>query len=149
MDGAGSYSGQERDYRYGLRDPRPERVSLELRFLFSQTVRQRIVCRVTSASLPYLRTSADGVIIEVFVVPLAKKTRLLGFHGGYPKVALAAPPAEGRANVEFVDFLRELLGLPSRSIEILRGESSRRKTVLLRGIHPEKVAQLVENAPIS
>jgi uncharacterized protein (TIGR00251 family) len=100
---------------------------------------------VTSAALPYLRTSGDGVVLEVFVVPRAKKTRLMGFHGGYPKIALAAPPVEGRANEELVDFLRELL----RSVEMLRGDTSRRKSVLLRGVTPEKIAQVIENAPVS
>jgi uncharacterized protein (TIGR00251 family) len=104
---------------------------------------------VTSAAFPYLRTSGDGVVLEVFVVPRAKKTRLMGFHGGYPKIALAAPPVEGRANEELVDFLRELLTLPSRSVEMLRGDTSRRKSVLLRGVTPEKIAQVIENAPVS
>lgn len=83
------------------------------------------------------------------MVPRAKKTRLMGFHGGYPKVALAAPPVEGRANQELVDFLRELLTLPSRSVEMLRGDTSRRKSVLLRGVTLEKIAQVIENAPVS
>ncbi len=82
-------------------------------------------------------------------MPRAKKTRLMGFHGGYPKIALAAPPVEGRANEELVDFLRELLTLPSRSVEMLRGDTSRRKSVLLRGVTPEKIAQVIENAPVS
>ncbi len=82
-------------------------------------------------------------------MPRAKKTRLMGFHGGYPKVALAAPPVEGRANQELVDFLRELLTLPSRSVEMLRGDTSRRKSVLLRGVTLEKIAQVIENAPVS
>ncbi len=97
----------------------------------------------------YLRRSGDDLIIEVVVTPRAKKTRMTGFHGGYPKIALAAPPVEGKANEELVSFFQDLLDLPSRSVEMVRGDASRRKTLRLRNITLEKVVQLLENASVS
>lgn len=95
---------------------------------------------------PYLRVSKDGVTLEVIVTPRAKRSKFVGFHGGFPKISLAAPPIEGRANEELIDFLQALFGLSGRDIELVRGDTSRRKTVLLRGISPEKVAQLLESS---
>jgi uncharacterized protein (TIGR00251 family) len=97
----------------------------------------------------FLRASKEGLILEVVVVPRAKRSKFVGFHGGYPKIALAAPPIEGRANEELVAFLKELLGLPGRNIELVRGDTSRRKAVILRGIAPEKVLQVLESSQAS
>ena len=87
--------------------------------------------------------------MEVVVAPRAKRSTFVGFHRGYPKIALAAPPVEGRANEELHSFLKELLGLPGRNIELVRGDTSRRKAVLLRGITAEKVSQLLETLKAS
>jgi uncharacterized protein (TIGR00251 family) len=93
----------------------------------------------------FLRPSKDGLILEVVVAPCAKRSKFVGFHGGYPKIALAASPIDGRANEELVAFLKELLGLPGRDIEIVRGDTSRRKAVLLRGIAAPRVLQVLES----
>jgi uncharacterized protein (TIGR00251 family) len=101
---------------------------------------------VTTSSHPYLRASKDGLILEVVVAPRAKRSTFVGFHGGYPKIALAAPPVEGRANDELFSFLKELFGMPGRDIELIRGDTSRRKAVLLRGVSTEKVLQVLETS---
>jgi len=100
---------------------------------------------VRSPAPPFLRPSNEGLILEVVVAPRARRSKFVGFHGGYPKISLAAPPIEGRANEELVSFLKELLGIPGRDIELVRGEASKRKAVLLRGISTEKVLQVLEN----
>ena len=100
---------------------------------------------MTSSAPPFLRPSNEGLILEVVVAPRARRSKFVGFHGGYPKISLAAPPIEGRANEELVSFLKELLGIPGRDIELVRGDASKRKAVLLRGISTEKVLQVLEN----
>jgi len=94
----------------------------------------------------FLRMTKDGVILEVFVTPRAKRSQVVGLHGGFPKIALAAPPIEGRANEALLDFLKELLGVSGRDLTLLRGDTSRRKAILIRGITPERVVQLLESA---
>ena len=42
---------------------------------------------------------------------------------------LAAPPVEGKANAELLRFLSEAFGVPQRAVTLVRGETSRRKTV--------------------
>ncbi len=101
---------------------------------------------MTDSTLQYLRATKDGLILEVVVAPRAKRSKFVGFHGGYPKVSLAAPPIEGRANEELVSLLKELFGIPGRDIELIRGDTSKRKAVLLRGISPEKVLQMLETS---
>lgn len=100
---------------------------------------------VTQPLPPYIKSSKDGTVLEVFVAPRAKRSSFVGFHGGVPKMSLAAPPIEGRANEELLSLLKGIFSLSTRQIELLRGDSSRRKFVLLRGVSAEKAVQVLES----
>ena len=88
-----------------------------------------------------LRDTADGLVATIKVVPNASRSALAGRHGDALKVKLAAPPVDGRANRELVRFLAERAGLPPSAVSILRGETGRHKTVLLRGLTAAKFAE--------
>jgi uncharacterized protein (TIGR00251 family) len=85
-----------------------------------------------------LRATDDGVLLVVRAQPGAKKTAISGIYGEGPaaqlKIAVHAPPVEGRANAALVIFLAEVFSLPKNAIEIVSGEISRSKVFLLRGI---------------
>jgi hypothetical protein len=88
-----------------------------------------------------LRVASAGVTLAVRAQPGAKKTAIAGVYGEGPaaqlKIAVQAPPLEGRANAALVAFLAETFGLPKNAVELLAGESSRSKVFLLRGIGRE------------
>ncbi len=92
----------------------------------------------------YLRPATNGFIVELYIAPRAKLSKVTGLHGGYPKLALAAPPIEGRANEELVRFLSSLLAIPKGSIELLRGATSKRKSLLIQGVPAEIIRQRLE-----
>ena len=75
-----------------------------------------------------------GVQLRLHVQPGASRTGMAGLHGDALKVRVAAPPAGGRANRELLDYLAEFLGVSRAGVELVKGESSRRKTVIVRGI---------------
>lgn len=81
----------------------------------------------------------DGVRIAVRVQPRASRTEIAGPYGEGVKVRLAAPPVEGEANRELVEFLAKALGVPRSSVRIARGERSRSKTVEIEGVDPERL----------
>ena len=85
-----------------------------------------------------LRAAADGVTLAVRAQPGAKKTAITGVYGegaaAQLKIAVQAPPVEGRANSALVAFLAEKFGLPKSSVESISGELSRSKVFLLRGV---------------
>lgn len=69
------------------------------------------------------------------VQPGAKRDALLGrLPGGQWKVAVAAPPVDGRANAAVVEFMSDLLGVPRRQVTLARGTSSRGKVVEIEGL---------------
>ena len=87
-----------------------------------------------------IRTTAQGVEIDVRVIPRAKKTERAGTREGALLVRLAAPPVEGAANDALVAFLASELALPRRSIRILSGERGRTKRVLVQGLTADAVS---------
>jgi uncharacterized protein (TIGR00251 family) len=77
---------------------------------------------------------AGPVRLEVRVIPRAKRTEIAGRRGGALLVRLAAPPVDGAANEALRAFLAERLGVPQRQIAIVRGATSRDKTLAIEGI---------------
>jgi uncharacterized protein (TIGR00251 family) len=85
-----------------------------------------------------LREHASGCTLAVRAQPGAKKTSILGVYGegesAAIKIAIQAPPVDGRANEVLVGFLAHLFDIKRSSISILHGESGRIKLVLLGGV---------------
>lgn len=78
--------------------------------------------------LPFLRIEKTGaVIVGVHVIPNAPQTQAQGLHDGALRVRLKAPPVDGKANQELVAWLARELKVPRASIELIRGDSARRK----------------------
>ena len=78
--------------------------------------------------LPFLRIEKTGaVIVDVHVIPNAPQTQARGLHDGALRVRLKAPPVEGKANQELVAWLARELKVPRARIELVRGDSARRK----------------------
>lgn len=93
-------------------------------------------------------TSArGGVRVQVYVQPRAGRSEIVGEHGGSIKVRLAAPPVDGAANAELIEFLARRLGIPRRQVALESGETSRRKAVLVSGLRPEDVAARLGLSP--
>ena len=83
---------------------------------------------------PWLQPVEGGVELLVLVQPRASRSRVVGEHGGYLKVQLAAPPVDGAANAALLELLADLLGVPRRQVSLVSGESSRRKRVRAAGV---------------
>jgi uncharacterized protein len=60
-------------------------------------------------------------------------------------IALNSQPSKGRANDELLAFLADLLGTPRLSAKIIRGESTRTKTVQIVNPQPARVAGLLRD----
>ena len=83
--------------------------------------------------------SGAGVSFSVKVHPRAKKNAITGEVGNALKVALTAPPVEGRANEACIEFFAKLLKLPRSSVTIASGLTSRNKVIRVAGISAEEL----------
>ena len=75
-----------------------------------------------------------GVRVSVHVQPRASRSEVAGAHGSALKVRLHAPPVDGAANDELVDFLARELGIARKAVTIISGHSSRGKSVQISGV---------------
>jgi uncharacterized protein len=82
----------------------------------------------------------DGAVrFEVHAKPRAKKSKVVGERGDAVEIALAAPPVDGAANDELVRFVGQVLGVPKRNVDLVRGETSREKLVAVTGLTAAEV----------
>lgn len=80
--------------------------------------------------------------IRLKVQPGAKRQRVAGKTGTEWKIAVTAPPADGRANEACIVFLAELCGVPKSSVRLLRGAGSRTKTFEIDGLAEEAIDEI-------
>jgi uncharacterized protein (TIGR00251 family) len=81
-----------------------------------------------------LRSTDDGVLIDVRVIPRAGRSGVAGTRDGALLVRLNAAPVEGAANAELVEVIAKTLGVPKRSVTIVAGARSRQKRVGIVGV---------------
>ena len=76
-----------------------------------------------------LRETADGVELDVRVVPNARRPELTLDERGY-RLKIDAPPVDGAANARVVRFFaKRVFGIAKGRVRIVRGERSREKTL--------------------
>ena len=93
--------------------------------------------------MPYLTSLADGaVLLHIYVQPKASKSKIVGIHDGCLKLAVAAPPVDGRANEELARSLARLLGLPGRAVSIHSGDKSRKKKVRVEAAYDDVLGRI-------
>jgi uncharacterized protein (TIGR00251 family) len=82
----------------------------------------------TLPDVSYLRLEKTGaVIVDIHVIPNASRTQADGEHDGALRVRLHAPPVDGKANLALIAWLADSLGVAKRDIELVRGQTSKRK----------------------
>lgn len=86
------------------------------------------------APLPFLREIEGGVELTVLAQPRASRSKVVGIHDGQLKIAVAAPPVEGEANAALIEFLAKWLRVPKRQVELLQGDTGRRKRFRVLGV---------------
>ena len=86
-----------------------------------------------------LHETSAGISFAVKIHPRAKKNAITGEIGDAVKLALTAPPVEGRANQACIEFFANLLKLPRSSVTIASGESNRRKVIRVTGLSADEL----------
>ncbi|MHB1215504.1 MAG: DUF167 domain-containing protein [Thiobacillus sp.] len=83
-----------------------------------------------------MRRDGAGWLLELHVQPGAKVTAVVGDHGGRLKLKIAAPPVDNKANAHLLTWLAAQLNVPKSAVRLVRGETSRQKTVAVSGGGP-------------
>jgi hypothetical protein len=90
--------------------------------------------------------SASGVSFAVKVHPRAKKNAITGEVGDALKLAITAPPVNGKANEACSEFFANLLKVPRSSVTIAAGQTSRNKVVRVTGLTVDQIRERLGRA---
>lgn len=86
-----------------------------------------------------VRDHEHGATIALRVIPRAPHTVFAGRHGDALKLKVHAPPVEGAANEAVRRHVAQCCRVRAADVEVLRGERSRDKVVLIRGRDADEV----------
>jgi uncharacterized protein (TIGR00251 family) len=76
----------------------------------------------------------DGVVIPVRANAAARRNEIGGQHAGMLKVSVTQTPEKGKANKAIIALLSGHLNCSKSDCEIIAGETSSRKRILVRGM---------------
>ena len=88
----------------------------------------------------YLKVQGDGVLLSIKVQPRASKNEIGEALGAELKVKVTAPPVDSAANEAVLRLLAEVLDCPRGGVQLVRGNTSRHKQILIQRMTLEAVA---------
>lgn len=88
-----------------------------------------------------LRETKDGIVITLKISPNASKNEIIKSEEGL-KVKITAQPIDGKANKALIEYLSKQFKVPKTSFEILKGETSKEKTLLIKVFDNIKILQI-------
>ncbi|MBU2112548.1 MAG: YggU family protein [Gammaproteobacteria bacterium] len=74
---------------------------------------------------------ADNLRLKLYIQPKASRDGWLGLHGDELKLAITAPPVDGKANAHLQKFLAKSFAVAKSAVVIEKGQLGRHKTVLI------------------
>ena len=88
-----------------------------------------------------IKDAENGLLIGLKISPNASKNEFI-INGEEIKVKITAPPVDGKANKTLIEFLSKSFKVPKTYFEIVKGETSKEKTILIKNIDEEKILQI-------
>ena len=88
-----------------------------------------------------IKETNEGFVVNLKISPNAKKNEIIKTDTEL-KIKITAQPIDGKANKALIEFLSKNFKIPKTSIKILKGETSKEKTVLLKTSDTEKINNL-------
>ena len=89
-----------------------------------------------------IRETEAGLIVRLKIVPNSSKNDIV-IEDEFIKVKVTAQPIENKANKALVEYLSKKFKIPKTSIEILKGDTSKEKTLLFKTIDETKRKEII------
>jgi uncharacterized protein (TIGR00251 family) len=87
----------------------------------------------------FITAQPDGVTLAIKLQPRASKNEIGEPIGNELRVKVTAPPVDSAANEALLRLLAETLDCPRSQLELIRGHTSRHKTVRVNGVTAQDV----------
>ncbi len=89
-----------------------------------------------------VKNHVDGSVLTVWVVPGARRTEIVGYHGDAIRIRVAAPPEKGMANKAVARLLGDTL---QAKVRLVSGAGSRRKRFVAVAVTPQDLVARLES----
>lgn len=86
-----------------------------------------------------VKLTKDGILVQIKIAPNASRNEILKDDTGV-KIKITAQPIENKANKAVIEFLAKQFRIPKSSIEIVRGETSKEKLLLIKVFDDDKIS---------
>lgn len=81
------------------------------------------------------KITENDIIVKVKIVPGSSKNKIVGAYNNALKIAITAPPVEGKANKKCITYLAKFFDVAKLKIEIISGQTSKNKLIKIYDIN--------------
>jgi len=78
-----------------------------------------------------LKFLGSDLLLALYIQPKASRDQVVGLHGSEIKLAITAPPVDGKANAHIQKLLAKLFQVSKSQVSVHKGELSRHKQLLI------------------
>lgn len=89
-----------------------------------------------------IKETPEGLIVKLKIVPNSSKNDIV-LEEGFIKVKVTAQPIENKANKALVEFFSKTFKVPKTKIEIIKGDTSKEKTILIKTTDQNKRTEII------
>ena len=85
-----------------------------------------------------IKETDKGILVNLKISPNSKTNEIIKTETE-TKIKITAQPIDGKANKGLIEFLSKKFKIPKTSIQVVKGETSKEKTILFITSDPEKI----------
>ena len=89
-----------------------------------------------------IKSTSDGLLIKIKIVPNSSKNDII-VEDEFIKIKVTAQPVENKANKALVEFISKSCKVPKTSIEIVKGSTSKDKTIFIKTTSEDKKGEII------
>lgn len=88
------------------------------------------------------KETTEGLLIRIRIVPNSSKNEII-VEDEFIKIKVTAQPIENKANKALIEFLSKTFKIAKSNIEIVKGDTSKEKTILIKTFDKDKISDIV------
>ena len=85
-----------------------------------------------------------GTVLVLHIQPGARRSAVCGMYGDAVKIAVKAPPVDGKANAALCEFIADRIKAPASAVHLISGAAGRDKRLRIAGRSPAAVKSALE-----
>ena len=89
----------------------------------------------------FISDTPQGTVISVKLVPNSSFSKIVDYNNDFIRIKISSPALENRANKELISFCSGLFCVNKSKIDLISGEKSKLKRVLIKDVKPEDIIQ--------